>query len=174
MKEIIKQLKQDKNYAISNYGYVFNLTNGKVLKPYTNYKGDNYRVFIKVRSYTLYKLVMQHFKKTEYDSSGIHLDFNRKNNANPNLKKVTGHSAMIQWKKAEKNKIRCVYPNPHYKPHIKKSKPYKGCLNVNFKQIHIGYFKTKKEAKLACFKKFKLIYGFNMVKSYKRGEKWKV
>lgn len=170
MKEIIKQLKQDKNYAISNYGYVFNLKTGSVLKPFNQYKGGNYSIRIIKKSYTLYKLVMQHFKKTQYDSSGIHLDFNRKNNVNPNLKKVSGHSAMIQWKKAEKNMMRCVYSNPNYKPYIKKSKPFRGVLNVNFKQVHVGYFKTKKETKLACFKKFKLIYGFNMVKSYNSGK----
>lgn len=171
MKEIIRQLKQNKNYAISNYGYVFNLKTGNVLKPFKHYVGGNYAISLNGTSFVLYKLVMQHFKKSEYDSSGIHLDFNRKNNKVPNLKKVQGRSEMLQWMKAERNQIRCVYPNPNYKPYIKKSKPYKGCLNVKSKQIHVGYFKTKKEAKIACYKQFKLLYGFDMVKSYKRGKK---
>lgn len=156
-KEIFRTFKHNNNYKISSHGRVFSIKSNRFLKPYkTRESNRNYCVRILDTTYTLYKLVQSHFKKCEYDSSGIHLDCNRKNNSTKNLK-PTSRSEMLQWYKRKESANRWVFANPFFAKGKSKN-PYRAVLNVFKTQVHVGYFKTKKEAKLAAMQRFKELY----------------
>lgn len=156
-KEIFRTFKYNSNYKISSHGRVFSVKSNRFLKPHkSKVSSRNLSIYISNRSYTVYKLVQSHFKKCEYDSSGIHLDYDRRNNKTKNLK-PTSRSEMLQWYKRKESANRWVFANPFFAKGRSKN-PYRAVLNVFKTQVHVGYFKTKKEAKLAAIQRFRELY----------------
>jgi hypothetical protein len=171
MKEIFKDVKGFKNYAISNKGYVINKRTGFILKPaargvqlYITMQKNRGNV---VRS--LSKLMILHFKNANSEDFAIHLDYNTFDNRANNLDKVDTRSKLLQFRKNGERKNRCVYKN-HWYALGKSPNRWRGKLNIKFKSIDVGYFKTRKLAEEACAKVFKREMGFEMTRIYTKGK----
>lgn len=86
-------IKQNDNYEISNFGLVRNKKTKRVLKPAISNKGY-YLVSLsrncKQHTYTIHKLVMEHFNRCAFDYEVInHKDHNKLNNNIDNLEYIT-------------------------------------------------------------------------------------
>lgn len=92
-KEKWMTIKQNDNYEISNFGLVRNKKTKRVLKPAISNKGY-YLVSLsrncKQHTYTIHKLVMEHFNRCAFDYEVInHKDHNKLNNKLENLEYIT-------------------------------------------------------------------------------------
>lgn len=92
-KEIWLSIKYNNNYEISNFGNVRNKKTKRLLKPAISNKGY-YMVALSNKSqshtYTIHKLVMEHFNRCAFDEEVInHIDHNKLNNKIDNLEYVT-------------------------------------------------------------------------------------
>lgn len=99
-------IKHNKNYEVSNQGNVRNKNTKRVLKPAISNKGY-YLVALsdkgKSHTYTIHKLVMEHFNRCVFDREVInHIDCNKLNNNINNLEYVTQKENCI---KAWENKL---------------------------------------------------------------------
>lgn len=99
-------IKHNKNYEVSNQGNVRNKNTKRVLKPAISNKGY-YLVALsdkgKSHTYTIHKLVMEHFNRCAFDREVInHIDCNKLNNNINNLEYVTQKENCI---KAWENKL---------------------------------------------------------------------
>lgn len=99
-------IKHNKNYEVSNEGNVRNKNTKRVLKPAISNKGY-YLVALsdkgKSHTYTIHKLVMEHFNRCAFDREVInHIDCNKLNNNINNLEYVTQKENCI---KAWENKL---------------------------------------------------------------------
>lgn len=86
-------IKQNNNYEVSNLGNVRNKKTKKALKPAISNKGY-YLVALsnkgKSHTYTIHKLVMEHFNRCAFDYEVInHIDHNKLNNNISNLEYIT-------------------------------------------------------------------------------------
>lgn len=86
-------IKQNNNYEISNFGNVRNKKTKRILKPSISNRGY-YLVALsnkgKLHTYTIHKLVMEHFNRCAFDYEVInHIDHNKFNNKISNLEYVT-------------------------------------------------------------------------------------
>jgi hypothetical protein len=86
-------IKQNNNYEVSNYGNIRNKKTKRILKPAISNKGY-YLVSLsnkgKTHTYTIHKLVMEHFNRCAFDYEVInHIDHNKLNNNVSNLEYVT-------------------------------------------------------------------------------------
>ena len=92
-KEIWLTIKHNDNYEISNLGNVRNKKTKRILKPAISNKGY-YLVSLsrncKQHTYTIHKLVMEHFNRCAFDYEVInHKDHNKLNNTLENLEYIT-------------------------------------------------------------------------------------
>lgn len=92
-KEIWLTIKHNNNYEVSNLGNVRNKKTKRILKPAISNKGY-YLVSLskncKQHSYTIHKLVMEHFNRCAFDNEVInHKDHNKLNNELENLEYIT-------------------------------------------------------------------------------------
>ena len=86
-------IKHNNNYEVSNYGNVRNKKTKRILKTAISNKGY-YLVALsnkcKSHSYTIHKLVMEHFNRCAFDGEVInHIDHNKLNNNISNLEYIT-------------------------------------------------------------------------------------
>lgn len=86
-------IKYNNNYEVSNLGNVRNRKSQKILKPAISNKGY-YLVSLsrdcKQHTYTIHKLVMEHFNRCAFDYEVInHKDHNKLNNTLENLEYIT-------------------------------------------------------------------------------------
>lgn len=98
--EIWLTIKQNENYEISNLGNVRNKKTKRILKPAISNKGY-YLVGLsnkcKSHTYTIHKLVMEHFNRCAFDYEVInHIDGNKLNNNINNLEYVTQRENCIK------------------------------------------------------------------------------
>ncbi len=92
-KETWITIKQNNNYEISNFGNVRNKKTQRILKPAISNKGY-YLVALsnkgKSHTYTIHKLVMEHFNRCAFDYEVInHIDHNKLNNNINNLEYIS-------------------------------------------------------------------------------------
>ncbi len=92
-KEIWLTIKHNDNYEVSNIGNVRNKKTKRILKPAISNKGY-YLVSLsrncKQHTYTIHKLVMEHFNRCAFDYEVInHKDHNKLNNNINNLEYIT-------------------------------------------------------------------------------------
>lgn len=101
--EIWVTIKHNKNYEISNQGNVRNKNTKKILKPAISNKGY-YLVALsnkgKSHTYTVHRLVMEHFNRCAFIGEVInHIDCNKLNNNINNLEYITQKENCIKaWK----------------------------------------------------------------------------
>ena len=86
-------IKHNNNYEVSNYGNVRNKKTKRILKPAISNKGY-YLVALsnkcKSHTYSIHKLVMEHFNRCAFDGEVInHIDHNKLNNNSSNLEYVS-------------------------------------------------------------------------------------
>jgi hypothetical protein len=170
MREVFKDVKGFKNYAVSSKGYVINKKTGFILKPYI--QGLQLYVCMQKngnKAKSLSKLMILHFKNANSEDFAVHLDYNTFDNQASNLDKVDSRSKLLQFRKNGKKKNRCVYKN-HWYALGKSPNRWRGKLNIKFKSIDVGYFKTRKLAEDACAKVFKREMGFEMTRIYTKGK----
>lgn len=104
-------IKQNNNYEISNKGNVRNKNTKRILKPAISNKGY-YLIALsnkgKSHTYTIHKLVMEHFNRCAFDYEVInHIDCNKLNNNISNLEYVTQKENCIKaWENKLCEKIR--------------------------------------------------------------------
>lgn len=92
-------IKQNNNYEISDYGNIRNKKTKRLLKPAISNKGY-YLVSLsnkgKTHTYTIHKLVMEHFNRCAFDYEVInHIDHNKLNNNISNLEYITQKENII-------------------------------------------------------------------------------
>lgn len=92
-KEIWLTIKQNNNYEVSNLGNVRNAKTKRVLKPSISNKGY-YLVALsnngKSHTYTVHKLVIEHFNRCAFSNEVVnHKDHNKLNNCIENLEWCT-------------------------------------------------------------------------------------
>lgn len=120
-------IKQNNNYEISNNGMVRNKLSKRILKPAISNKGY-YMVAMsknnKIHSYTIHKLVMEHFNRCAFENEVInHIDSNKLNNNIDNLEYVTQKENVRKaWENGLCETIRKHAKNMIHK-NIKDSKP---------------------------------------------------
>lgn len=126
--EIWLTIKQNNNYEINNIGKVRNKKTKKILKPAISNKGY-YLVSLsnkcKAHTYTVHKLVMEHFNRCSFNKEVInHIDGNKLNNNIDNLEYVTQKENVIKaWKNNLCENIRKSAFNIKHSRSIKTSKP---------------------------------------------------
>ena len=91
--EIWLTIKQNENYEVSNLGNVRNKKTKRILKPAISNKGY-YLVALsnkcKSHTYTIHKLVIQHFYRCAFEGEVVnHIDGNKLNNEVNNLEYVS-------------------------------------------------------------------------------------
>ncbi len=158
MDEIFVDIKGYENrYAVSNFGRVLNLKTRHILKATLAYKEANLRISLykrgKSKSYNLYYLVLKHFKAAERGKHfGVHLDLNRINNIEPNLKWATRgdlRRERFEIKKKKRGVYSWKFKNFNY---------FRAVIQHKKKVQTIGYFKTEIEAYDAFFNKYVELY----------------
>ena len=131
-------IKCNNNYEINKIGQVRNKKTKRILKPSISNKGY-YLITLSNNSnshtYTVHKLVMEHFNRCAFDNEVIdHIDGNKLNNNIDNLEYVTQKENVIRaWKNNLcENTRKSLFERKH-KRKIKTSKPVAQYdLNGNF------------------------------------------
>lgn len=105
-------IKQNNNYEVSDYGNIRNKKTKRLLKPAISNKGY-YLVSLsnkgKTHSYTIHKLVMEHFNRCAFDYEVInHIDHNKLNNNISNLEYITQKENCIKAVEYGKVKLKPV------------------------------------------------------------------
>ena len=105
-------IKQNNNYEVSNFGNVRNKKTKRILKPSISNKGY-YLVALsnkgKSHTYTIHKLVMEHFNRCAFDYEVInHIDHNKLNNNINNLEYITQRENVIKAVEHGKIKVKSV------------------------------------------------------------------
>lgn len=104
-------IKYNSNYEVSNLGKIRNKKTKRILKPAISNKGY-YMVALsnkcKSHTYTIHKLVMEHFNRCAFDNEVInHIDGNKLNNNINNLEYTSQKDNCIKaWKLGLCKKIR--------------------------------------------------------------------
>ena len=105
-------IKQNNNYEVSDYGNIRNKKTKRLLKPAISNKGY-YLVSLsnkgKTHTYTIHKLVMEHFNRCAFDYEVInHIDHNKLNNNISNLEYITQKENCIKAVEYGKVKLKPV------------------------------------------------------------------
>lgn len=139
--EIWRSIDGYTNYQESNVGRVRNATTGKMLKPRYRGKNRNYHAVAlykdgKQTKYSVHRLVAQEFIPNPHNKPQVdHIDGNKENNANTNLR----------WATNSENQINNVSSNT-------KTSVYKGVSlhsQTGKWTVNIGYNNTTKH--IGCF-----------------------
>lgn len=126
--EIWITIKHNANYEINNIGEVRNKKTKRILKPAISNKGY-YMVALsdkcKSHTYTVHKLVMEHFNRCAFDNEVInHIDSNKLNNNIENLEYVTQKENVIKaWQNKLCENVRKSLFNRKHSRIIKTSRP---------------------------------------------------
>lgn len=169
--EIWLTIKQNENYEISNLGNVRNKKTKRILKPAISNKGY-YLVGLsnkcKSHTYTIHKLVMEHFNRCAFDYEVInHIDGNKLNNNINNLEYVTQRENCIKaW---ENNLCENVREKAFKREHSKEIKTSRAVIQYDLKGNEINSFVSVRDAQrqtginnsniIACCKYKKRIAG---------------
>ncbi|MCP4178818.1 MAG: hypothetical protein GY756_13725 [bacterium] len=157
MLEVYARIKDFEQYAVSNYGEVINIKTGNKLKPSlrNGYPYINLSLNGKVKPKYIHRLVANTFLN-EINSKTIvdHIDTDRTNNCLTNLRFCNTQENCRNTKISLRNKtgIKGVC-------YLVKRNRWKAQIACNNKVIHLGYFKTLDEAKLARQSKALELYG---------------
>lgn len=121
-------VKQNKNYEVSNMGEVRNKKTKKILKYVISNSGYclvSLSDKCKSRTYTIHKLVMEHFNRCAFDNEVInHIDGNKLNNNIKNLEYVTQKENIIKaWQNNLCENVRKSLFNRKRSRAIKTSRP---------------------------------------------------
>lgn len=125
--EIWLTIKYNENYEVSNIGEVRNKKTKRILKPAISNKGY-YLVALskkcKSHTYTIHKLVMEHFNRCAFAYEVInHIDGNKLNNCIDNLEYVTQKENCIKaWKNNQCENVRQSLLNRKHSRKIKTSR----------------------------------------------------
>lgn len=144
-------IKQNSNYEISNNGQVRNKNTKRILKPAISNKGY-YLVGLsnkcKMHTYTIHKLVMEHFNRCAFDGEVInHIDGNKLNNNINNLEYVTQKVNTIKaWEMGLCEKTRQALFNRKQKSNIRTSKRV---VQFDMNGNIIGKFESIRQAERA-------------------------
>ncbi len=159
-KEIWKTIKAFKKYQVSSFGRVRNKSNKYILKPYKTSSGNSLaclqRFDGRCTFRSIARLMMLAFKKKPPKFTPTFKDGDVKNLSLDNLKRGTRSENALNIRR-RKNKMRGVskYNNPGMV-----TQKYRAYLSIGkMKSKTIGYFNTKKEAKIAFFNAYKEYYG---------------
>lgn len=146
--EIWITIKQNENYEISNTGKVRNKKTKRILKPAISNKGY-YLVALsnkcKSHTYTIHKLVMQHFDRCAFDYEVInHIDGNKLNNNINNLEYITQKDNCIKaWQQGLCENVR---KGAYKKIHKKEIKTSREVIQFNFEGNEINRFVSVRDA----------------------------
>ena len=146
-------------YAIRSDGTVENTKTARILKPVIN-NGGYYQVSLKNRdgnykNVRVHKLVARYFIKNPDKKRCVdHIDRDRLNNDYRNLRWATYLENYRNQSKRSDNTSGYVGVNWH-----KKSNKWRVRIQVNGKNLHIGYYLDIEEAKRARAQKVKFHYG---------------
>lgn len=159
-KEVWKTIKAFKKYQVSSFGRVRNKSTEYILKPYKTLSGSSLVCLQRFDGRSTYRsiarLMMLAFKKKPPKFTPTFKDGDVKNLSLDNLKRGTRSENLLNIRR-RKNKMRGVskYNNPGMV-----TQKYRAYLSLGkMKSKTIGYFNTKKEAKIAFFNAYKEYYG---------------
>ena len=143
--EEFKKIEEYENYEVSNKGNVRNTDTGRILKPCKNNWGylsvnlykDGIRKKFKIHRLVGYAFIPNPENLREID----HIDQNKANNSISNLRWVS---------RSNNNRNRPKKQNGTSKfmgvCFDKKNEKYKAQINIDNKQIHIGYYEKEEDA----------------------------
>ena len=146
--EMWKIIEGYKEYSISSFGNVKNNKTQQILRPNVNMNGYEYVVLCydtKRHTRQIHRLVAQAFLQSIEGCELVdHKDSNKTNNHFNNLRFVTKSQNEMNKgiSKANTSGIRGV-------SFCKQRNCWRGRVKLNGKDIHIGFFKTLDEAKVA-------------------------
>ena len=160
-KEIWKTIKAFKKYQVSSFGRVRNKSTGYILKNSFGLSGGpvvhlQRTTFDKSVCRTVARLMMLAFKKKPPKFTPTFKDGDVKNLSLDNVKRGNRSENLLNIRR-RKNKMRGVskYNNPGMV-----TQKYRAYLSIGkMKSKTIGYFNTKKEAKIAFFNAYTEYYG---------------
>tara|TARA_R110000823_G_scaffold45957_1_gene118270 strand:- start:294 stop:782 length:489 start_codon:yes stop_codon:yes gene_type:complete len=154
---MFKKIEGYDNYSISLEGEVRNDKTNKFLKPVLH--DGYYRIVLckngKPKAHSLHRLIAIAFIQKEEGRDCVdHIDNNRTNNSLENLrwcsKKENNQNRSLS------NKNTSGVKGVHFE---KKSQKWRVQINIDGKQIRLGYFKTLEEATLVRREKAQEIFG---------------
>lgn len=141
-------IKYNKNYEVSNLGKVRNKKTKRILKPAISNKGY-YLVALsnkgKMHTYTIHKLVMEHFNRCAFNNEVInHIDGDKLNNNIKNLEYTTQKDNCIKaWELGLCEKIR---ENAYKIKHSNAIKTSKKVIQYDKNYNQIGIYNSIREA----------------------------
>lgn len=141
-------IKHNSNYEVSNLGKIRNKKTKRILKPAISNKGY-YMVALsnkcKSHTYTIHKLVMEHFNRCAFDNEVInHIDGNKLNNNINNLEYTTQKDNCIKaWQLGLCEKIR---ENAYKFKHFSKIKTSKQIIQYDKDYNKIAIYDSIREA----------------------------
>lgn len=160
LKEKWKIIKGYYNYFFSNHGLVLSLCGKqpRFLKPRINKKGYEQLVLCNngiPRTFEIQVLVAKHFLPNPENKPIVdHIDSCKINNKINNLRWVTSSENNMNRLVSSNNSSGVKGVSFH-----KRNGKYRARIQINKRNIHIGYYKTLEEAKLARQNKAKELFG---------------
>ena len=166
--EIYLIIKDFENYSISNFGNVKNNLTGRVLKTslcHPGYKKVNFHKNGKSKTVYIHQLVAEAFLLNPDNKKCIdHIDNDKENNNISNLRYATHIENSQNRSISSKNTsgVKGVHFN-------KANNKWRACIVIDYKSIHIGYFETLEEAKIARQARANLEFGeyINLIEEIK-------
>ena len=141
--EIYRNINGYVNYNVSNIGNVKNVSTQKILKPYLGKDGYLYITFFDNKKFKLHRLITTAFIENPENKPFVdHKNNNRIDNNILNLRWCTLSENAMNSKKRNTTLVKGVSFH-------KGNNKWRARISINGVDIHLGYFDTHEEAKIA-------------------------